>query len=318
MREALFIKQNSLKWKNCEKIDGQNPDELAEKFISITDDLAYAKTFYPNSKTTQYLNNLAAGFHQSIYKNQKEDQNRIIWFWKAELPLLFHRYRKELLVSYFFFLTFFCVGLLSAKYDQTFVRFILGDTYVNMTQANIAKGDPFGVYKSTNEWLMLFMIAKNNLYVTVLSYLAGIFCSFGTVFVLFKNGVMLGVFEYLFFSQDLGLKSILVIWIHGTLEISCIIIAGGAGLVFGNSIIFPKTFSRLYSFKRGAKDGMKIIVGILPLVFLAAIFESFVTRHTGMPAWLSVFILAASLAFVIAYVIIYPIRLSKSLKFPKE
>lgn len=314
MREALFIKKNSAKWKQYESIDGHDVDELAEKFITVTDDLAFAKTFYPNSKTTAYLNNLAAGFHQSIYKNKKEKTGRFISFWKTELPLLFHQYRKELLFSFIFFVTFLFIGALSAKYDDTFVRFIMGDEYVNMTNANIAKGDPFGVYKSKNEFAMFYQIVKNNLYVTVVNYLAGILLSVGTIYVLFKNGVMLGAFEYFFFSKDLGLQSILVIWIHGTLEISSIIIAGGAGLVFGNSIIFPKTYTRFLSFKRGAKDGMKITVGVLPLIVIAGVFESFVTRHTEMPTWLSVFILGTSFLFILVYVVIYPIRLSKSLK----
>jgi uncharacterized membrane protein YhdT len=60
------------------------------------------------------------------------------------------------------------------------------------------------------------------------------------------------------------------------------------------------------SFKKGAKDGMKLAIGLVPLFFIAAFFESFVTRHTEMPVWLSVSILACSLSFIIWYVIIYP------------
>jgi uncharacterized membrane protein SpoIIM required for sporulation len=186
-----------------------------------------------------------------------------------------------------------------------------------MTNANIAKGDPFGVYKSQNEFVMFYQIAQNNLYVTVIHYLAGLLTSIGTLCLLFKNGVMLGAFEYFFFSKGLGVQSILVIWIHGTLEISSIIIAGAAGMVFGNSIIFPKTFTRMASFKKGAMDGMKITVGILPIIVVAAFFESFVTRHTEMPVWLSVSILAVSFLFIVWYVIIYPNLLSKNLK-PKS
>jgi uncharacterized membrane protein SpoIIM required for sporulation len=311
MREALFVKQNSARWKQYETEPTVDPDELAERFVSVTDDLAYAKTFYPESKTTAYLNNLAAGFHQSIYRNKKEKSNRFLHYWQFELPMLFKKYERQLLYSFLFFVIFFLVGALSARYDHLFVNFIMGDDYVNMTKANITKGDPFGVYKHEGSWLMFFQIVSNNLYVTVQTYLYGIVFSIGSIYALFKNGVMLGAFEYFFFSQGLGLKSILVIWIHGTLEISSIIIAGGAGLVFGNSIIFPKTYTRMDSFKKGAKDGMKIAVGILPIIVVAAIFESFVTRHTEMPAWLSIIILSGSLLFVVWYVIIYPNYLSR-------
>ncbi|NCD72313.1 stage II sporulation protein M [Mucilaginibacter agri] len=312
MREALFIKQNSERWKQYENLQTKDPDELAEYFIAITDDLAYAKTFYPQSKTIAYLNKIATGFHQSIYKNKKENSNRFILFWKYELPQLFKKHHKEILYSFIFFVAFLLIGVVSAKYDKAFVRLIMGDEYVNMTNENIAKGDPFGVYKGQDSLSMFFMIASNNLYITVVCYLLGIFCSVGTVLSLFKNGIMLGAFEYFFFSKGFGMESILVIWIHGTLEISCIIIAGGAGLVFGNSILFPKTYKRFTSFKKGAIEGMKITLGILPIIVIAAIFESFVTRHTEMPIWLSISILLGSLLFIIWYVIIYPIRLTRN------
>jgi len=314
MREALFIKQNSERWHEYENVKATDPDELAERFIAITDDLAYAKTFYPKSKTIPYLNKLAAGFHQSIYRNKKEKGNRFIRFWKFELPLLFKKYHTQLLYSFIFFMAFFFIGIISAKYDKNFVRLILGDQYVNMTNANIAHGDPFGVYKDGDSGFMFYYIARNNLQVTVLNYLSGILLGFGPLFFLFKNGVMLGAFEYLFISKGLGLQSLLVVWIHGTLEISSIIIAAGAGLIFGKSIIFPKTYTRMVSLKKGAIDGMKIMVGILPMVVVAAIFESFVTRHTEMPLWLSLFILLGSFFFVIGYVVIYPIYLSRTLE----
>jgi len=311
MREALFVKQNIEKWKEFENNPSTDPDITAQRFITITDDLAYSKTFYPQSGTTKYLNELASRFHQSIYKNKKENKNRFWIFWKTELPLLFAHYRKQLLYSLIAFVLFSFMGALSAKYDNTFVRLIMGDGYVNMTNENIAKGDPFGVFKQEDSFLMFFRIAENNLWVTVICFASGIFFSVGSLFFSLRNAVMLGSFEYFFVSKGFGAQSILVIWIHGVLEISSIIIACGAGMVLGNSIIFPKTYNRVASFKQGAIDGTKITIGILPLIVVAAIFEGFVTRHTEMPRWMSINILLSSLSFVVWYIIIYPNQLLK-------
>jgi uncharacterized membrane protein SpoIIM required for sporulation len=311
MREPLFVKQNTEKWKHFEIVITNDPDELADRFIQITDDLAYAKTFYPKSKTTTYLNGLASKLHQSIYKNKTEKSNRFIHYWKNELPLLFKTYQKQLLYSFIFFTVFCLMGALSAKYDQNFVRLILSDQYVDMTEANIAKHDPFAVYKRDSEFLMFLQIGSNNIFVSVVTFVCGVFGSVGTIYFLFRNGLMLGSFEYFFFSKNLGMASVLVIWIHGVLEISAIVIAGGAGIVLGNSLLFPKTYTRLISLKRGAKDGMKLVLGLVPIFIAAAFLESFVTRHSEMPMWLSASILAASLAFIIWYVIIYPNKLNK-------
>jgi len=313
MREPLFVKQNSAKWTSFESSPTSDPDEIADRFIQITDDLAYAKTFYPNSKTTAYLNGLAAGLHQSIYKNKTEKSNRFITFWKYELPLLFKTYQKQLLYSLIFFIVFFLIGVLSAKYDENFANLILPPGYVDMTNENIAKGDPFGVYKQAGEVPMFFYIASNNIFVAFLNFVAGIIFSVGAVYFLFRNAVMVGTFQYYFFSKGLGIPSVLVIWIHGTLEISSFIIASAAGLVLGNSFLFPKTYNRMTSLKKGAKDGMKMVIGLVPIFLTAAFFESFVTRHTEMPVWLSLTILISSFLFMIWYVVIYPNSLSKNL-----
>lgn len=312
MREARFVKMNSAKWEVYEKQLSSDPDELAACYISITDDLAFAKTFYPTSKTTAYLNGLASRFHQSIYINKKEKTNHFIDFWKTGLPLLFRLHQKQLLYALLFFSVACAIGALSARYDDTFVRLILGDSYVNMTNENIAKGDPFGVYKQESELLMFGYIAVNNIFVAFYTFVSGIALSAGTVLSLLRNGIMLGSFEYYFFSKGLGLQSVLVIWIHGTLEISAIVLAGGAGLVLGNSLLFPGTYTRMESFKRGATHGMKIAAGLVPVFIVAAFFEGFITRHTGMPLWCSLLILLSSLSFIIWYVILYPNQLIKN------
>jgi uncharacterized membrane protein SpoIIM required for sporulation len=313
VREGLFIKKNIDKWKQYQYEPATDPDEMAGQFTELVNDLGYSKTFYPHSKVTQYLNGLASRIYLGIYKNKKEESSRIIRFWKTELPLVVRKYHREILYAFLIFLLFALMAAFSAAHDETFVRHVLGDSYVDMTEENIAKGDPFGVYKNGEQLDMFVWIAINNIGVSLMIFVAGFVLSLGTIWMLFKNGVMLGAFQYYFFSKGLGWKSILVIWIHGTLEISSIIIAGAAGLVLGNSILFPGTHRRLDSLKQGGKDGIKLMIGLVPIFMTAAFLEGFVTRYSHMPIGLSLFILSFSLLFIIWYFVIYPIRLEKKI-----
>ena len=284
---------------------------MAGQFTDLVNDLGYSKTFYPHSKVTNYLNGLASRIYLGIYRNKKEETSRIIRFWKTELPLVVRRYHREILYSFIIFSLFAVMAAFSAAHDETFVRGVLGDRYVDMTEDNIAKGDPFGVYKRDDQLSMFLYIATNNIQVSFVIFICGFILSIGTIWQLFKNGVMIGAFQYYFFSKGLGLKSVLVIWIHGTLEISSIIIAGAAGLVLGNSILFPGTHRRIDSLKRGGKDGLKLMIGLVPVFIVAAFLEGFVTRYSHMPMLLSISILAGSLFFVIWYFVVYPIQLEK-------
>ena len=287
---------------------------MASQFTELVNDLGYSKTFYPHSKVTQYLNGLASRIYLGIYRNKKEETSRIARFWKTELPLVVRKYHREILYSFVILILFAVMAAFSAAHDETFVRGVLSDQYVDMTEDNISRGDPFGVYKSQDQLSMFFRIAVNNVEVSFLMFVAGMLVSVGTVWLMFKNGVMLGAFQYFFFTKGLGWKSILVIWVHGTLEISSFIIAGAAGLVLGNSILFPGTHKRLASLKRGARDGVKLMIGLVPIFIAAAFLEGFVTRYSTMPVWLSLSILAGSLSFIIWYFVIYPIRLEKKMR----
>ena len=321
MREALFIKRNRDKWIRYQQEQTTDPDEQAERFITLLDDLAYSRTFYPQSKVTRWINSIAVGIYQNIYQNKKEKFTRLITFWTTELPLLIRRHHGVFLFTFIFFMLCVLMAIVSSSQDDFFVKAILGEDYVQMTQENIAKGDPFGVYRDEDKFTMFIRIAFNNIQVALRTVVFGIFFGIGSLYILFKNGLLVGSFEYLFFAQGLGWRSIMVIWIHGTIEISSIIISGAAGLIVGSSILFPGTYSRFQSFKKGVRDALKIALALIPVLLVAALLESYVTylmsntfsnqKAGGMPLWAGIGILAASVALVAWYFVWHPIQVGK-------
>lgn len=319
MREVAFIKQNKEKWLNFEKAifenNLKNPDELASLYIHLVNDLSYAQTYYPKSKLILYLNNLAAKAFQKIYKTKREDSNRFVQFWKTEVPLIIHQYKRYVLYAFLLFGIFVSIGVLSAANDDTFVRLILGDHYVNKTLENIEAGDPVAVYKSGSNWGSFIGITLNNLYVGIKSFIYGVFGGIGTGMVLLFNGIMLGAFQYFFYEHNVFWESVRGIWIHGAMEIFAIVIEGAAGLMLGASILFPKTYSRMTSFKTGVKDGVKILISTFPFTFAAGFLEGFVTRYSNvMPNWLSIGIILVTLGAISYYYLVYPFMVYKKLK----
>lgn len=315
MREAAFIRKNRTKWQDIEEMlnkhNTADPDQLAHYFIELNDDLSYAQTWFPQSSNTQYLNQLAARTHHNIYKNKNESKSRLVSFWKYELPELYYKHRKQILISFLIFSLSMGIGALSAAHDDTFVRLIMGDAYVNKTLENIEKGDPMAIYKSQPGSLMFLGITTNNIRVSFYAFAAGVLFSFGTGMILFQNGVMLGAFQYFFYQKGLLATSALTIWIHGTLEISAIIIAGAAGLTMGNSILFPGTLPRMASFKKGARSGIKMVTGLVPVFIAAGFLESYITRQTDWPDLIKIMIIGTSAAFILWYFIIFPSKIAK-------
>lgn len=317
MREVAFLRKNAEKWKKFEQLlkdkSNDDPDKLADLYIELNADLAYAQANYPGSKTEEYLNQLSVAVHDEIYRSKKEETNRIITFWTRELPELFATKQKELFYSFIVFSLAIGIGVLSSVNDPSFVRYIMGDAYVNMTISNIDEGDPLAVYKKADEMNMFFAITINNIRVSFYAFASGLLTSIGVGMVLINNGVMVGAFIHFFAKYGLIGEALRVIFIHGTLELSAIVIAGAAGFVVGNGFLFPGTYSRKESFIKAGKEGLKMIVGLVPVFIAAGFLESFVTRYTNMPAWLSLFIILSSLGFILYYFVVLPITLkSKS------
>lgn len=313
MREAVFLRLNEKKWLAVESKIKKGWDftteELVFCFSDLSSDLSYSKTNYPTSKTTEYLNQLCSNLYRGLYKSDDDWKQKFIQFWKYDLPQQFYLARKQILLSFVIFTVSMAIGIVSTHFDEEFPKIVLSDHYVEMTKENISKGDPTAVYGTENEGGMFLRISIHNAKIALLTFIVGLFFGIGSYVILFHNGVMVGAFQYFFHTQGVFLTSFLSIWIHGTIEISSIVIAGAAGIVVGNSFLFPGAQTRIESWIAGAKRGSKIVLGLMPLFLIAGFLESFVTRHSEWPAVVKGAIILLSLAFVLYFFVINPKRL---------
>ncbi len=314
MREALFIKKNKDRWLRIQHQPSADPDEMAADFTQLVDDLAYAKTFYPSGKVTSFINSQASRIFLDIYKRRKEESNRLVTFWKYDLPMTIRKHYKVVIFSFIFFMLFFTIGFFTSMKDEAVIRDILGGDYVDMTRENIAKKNPFGVYEHGNSLLTWLGIMINNLAVAFRVFASGIIFCIPCLYDLAETGVMVGAFDELFAGHGLGVDFWMVVFVHGTLEITGFILVGAAGMILGKSYLFPGTIRRLDSLKQGAKDGVKIMIGLVPVFILAAFFEGFVTRLYNDISGFTTLIFGLSVIFVVWYFIIYPIRLGRKFK----
>jgi uncharacterized membrane protein SpoIIM required for sporulation len=315
MREASFIERNKEKWvsieNNLANKSEVDPDVLATNYIELTNDLAYAQTFYPKSKTRIYLNELAIRAHQIIYKDQKSSNNKLAHFFQYEIYEAIWQIRRPLIYSLLLFLLANMIGFVSSQYDEHFVRLIMGDAYVNMTIDNIKAGNPAAVYQQGDSFGGALFITINNIKVAFFAFIYGIFLSIGTGFILFSNGIMVGSFHYLFYKYGVLQEALTAIWIHGMIELSVIVIAGGCGLAIGNSILFPKSYTRLASFKKATKRAAKVLISTVPFFIVAGTLEGFVTRYYQVSVWLSISVITLSLWAIVYTYIIKPRQMAK-------
>ena len=317
MRETQFISQNEDNWREFEEELGKkekDPDKLSRLFTEITDDLSYSRSFYTNRSVRYYLNGLAQQIFLGIYKNNKKKKKAFLTFWVEELPSIIYQSRFDFLISFILFALSVAIGVFCAAENPDFVNKILGDRYVEMTLKNIESGDPLAVYKDTEELQMSLQITFNNLVVAFRTFILGIFLGIGTLASMLYNGIMIGCFHYFLFDHGIVKETLLTVWQHGTLEISAIIIAGASGITVGRGWFFPGTYTRLQAFKYSAIRGMKIFIGIAPIIIMAGFIEGFITRHTELPDVVRIMVIVLSLVIILGYYILIPFMTPKEIK----
>ena len=321
MTETEFIARNQDHWKKLEEMvtrENWNPDRLIDLFDRVSSDLSYARTYFANRSVTVYLNNLTqAVLDKMRIRDKRSNRVSIGTYFSETLPAAVYSARWAFLISFLLFASSFLLGFLSGLDNPDFPREILGDRYVEMTKRNIDADDPMAVYKDSQEFDMFLSITANNIKVALVTFVFGIFACIGTFYVLVINGVMVGAF-HAFFVNHQSADALATVWVHGTIEISAIIIAGAAGIVLGKGLLFPETYDRLTALRKSARHALVIVSGTLPLFVLAGILESFVTRHTEIGVGAQGMIALVSLILIVAMWIAIPIyayRLGKRVQW---
>lgn len=316
MRETRFIRQKKSSWEKFEDMQRRekaNPDELTNLFVEITDDLSFSRTFYNKRSVRVYLNYLSQLVFLKVNKNKKVKISKFLKFFTYGLPMEFARSWKPMLLSLVVFLGALMVGVVSTANDIGYASEIMGSSYIAMTDENIKNGDPMAVYhQNGNSAWSSFGLTQHNTKIAAFTYTSGIIGGIPPIIIMIKNGIMLGTFHYYLYFKGVLSDAMWIIWIHGVLEISAIILAGGAGLLLGGGLLFPGTYTRLQSLRISAKRSFKIALSCIFILIISGFLEGSITRYTNMPMSLKYIIVLGSLSFICFYFIAYPIFLFKT------
>ncbi len=309
MRETTFIQRNKSRWHSLEdvlaNIASADPQVLSDAYVSLSDDLAFAQAQFPGSSVTTYLNQLLARVHVVLLRSRKERVSRLTRFWVYDVPQAMSEIRFEIAIVATILVFTAAIGFVGGLQSQDLARNILGDGYVDMTILNIEVGDPMGVYKQ-DPWEMFFGIGINNFGVMLRSVAMGLIPVVGVAFIAAYHGVMIGSLHALFAQYDVLGQSLLTVYIHGAMEMSLLVIAGAAGLSISLSFLHPGTYTRRAAFARSTRRAAYVAIGCIPFIGAAAALESFVTRLTWMPPFVSLGIIALTFASIWMYALYLP------------
>lgn len=318
MREDIFIRQNREKWEGYEKKLGitssLKAEEVSTIYQEVLTDLAFAQSQFPESRIVHYLNGLSKKYHQKVYAPRVFSLRQFVKLVSQDVPGVIVEARRELLLALVLFMGFVVAAVIFSVRDENYCVEILGGRYVDMTLENIANGRPTDVYNNDGEAESFVWILFNNFRVSMRMYASGIIPLVGPLYFIKANGLMVGAFQTLFFLHGAGFVSMTAIWIHGAFEISALVIAAGSAIALGKGWVFPGSYTRIQALKASGLRSVKIFASTLPLTFVAAFFEGFLTRQTQLPLALKLAVIFGCFGFVVFYYVALPYKIYRNQK----
>jgi uncharacterized membrane protein SpoIIM required for sporulation len=253
--------------------DAEQIEALGRAYRQVISDLAIARRDFPDDQVTVWLNDLASRAHLRLYRAPPPSWRRLGQFFWTDFARRFRAARGYLLVSALLLFGPAVVAYLGALLEPT-----LRDALVPAQLRNVmASGRTWTDIQPGVRPGMATLIFTNNIQVAFLAFSGGVLVGSGTVYVLVSNGLALG--GVLGAAQFYGVAPLLWSFIspHGYLELTCIVIAGAAGLMLGDALLRPGLLLRREALARASRQAVELVMGAAPVLVVAGLIEGFVS-----------------------------------------
>jgi len=284
MKLNRFIDDRQGRWGQLEALiaaAGKRPERLpvdeirnlASGYRSVAADLAIARRNFPGDPLVGRLERMTLAARALVYERESRRQSLIGFFADGYWQLLWER-RRALALSTLLLLGPGLAGALWGLSDPVAATALVPDGFLWVTEA-----------QSTNQGLGVVGLAGfstfvmiNNIRVTLLAFALGITFGLGTAYLIASNGLILGVVTGLALNAGNGDVMLAAIAAHGVLELSCIVIAGAAGLSVGRALLRPGKKTRRGALTSETGQAFRIAGGTAPWLVLAGLVEGYVSR----------------------------------------
>ncbi len=287
---------------SSQKLSRQDLWDLGRLYFAAVSDLSVLKSselaLDPNNDIISYLNNQVASIHGLIYRTQRLSWAGLKDFLISGFPQVFRVEVAYIAVAAAVLIMSGLTGLLLGLKEPEFIELLTPDSIVETVEkGNVWFKDLYTIAPLASSGLM-----THNISVTFLIFASGITFGVGTLYLLALNGLLIGTIAALCINHNLALEFWSFVLPHGSLELSAIFIAGGAGLVIGHALIDPGPYRRSEVLALRSKQSAKLIAGCIPLLVFAGLIEAFFSP-SPLPAILkiifSIVLFAALLGFLL-------------------
>lgn len=249
--------------------------ELGRIYRRTASDLAIARAESRDPRLVNYLNSLVIRAHGRIYRANSHGWKRILYFFTHELPQTFRRTWRYTFVSFSVFFIFAVLSFVGTRYDPEFSELV----GVEPAFRELFIETKTHWWESLNDANQMGAseIMTHNIQVTIYTFAFGAMFGVGTLFYLAYNGANIASVVALTYRAGFGNDLVTFMVAHGVIELTCIFIAGGAGLLVGTALLMPGNLTRADALKTRGMEAVRLMLGVAVLLVIAGTIEGFIS-----------------------------------------
>lgn len=294
MAHDRFIEKHKTSWERLEdllklldstslrRLHREEVRELGRIYRRTASDLAIARAESRDPRLINYLNSLVIRAHGRIYQANAQGGSRVKAFFTRDFPQAFRRTWRYTAVAFGVFALFSVIGFVGTKVDPEFSE--LMGVPPAWREMNIETRNHWWETLNQANQVGASAILTNNIQVTIYTFAFGATFGLGTLYYLAVNGGNIASVLALTYGAGFGNDLVTFMVGHGVIELSCIFIAGGAGLLIGSALIMPGDLSRADALKSRGKDAVVLMMGVALLLVVAGTIEGFISPAPIRPA----------------------------------
>jgi uncharacterized membrane protein SpoIIM required for sporulation len=287
MSSNRFLEERKTAWQQLEdlltlldratlrRLNREEVRELGRSYRRTASDLAIARAESRDPQLINYLNSLVIRAHGRIYRADAQGGRRIRRFFAYDFPQTFRRTWRYTLTAFLIFQVFGVLFFLGTRLDPEFSE--LAGVPASFREVTIETRTRWWESLNSANQIGSSLILTNNIKVTFYAFALGAMFGVGTIYVLATNGAAIGAILALVYRAHYGNDLVTFMVGHGVIELSCIFMAGGAGLLIGGAMLMPGDLTRAEALKSRGLDAIRLIAGCVPLLVLAGIIEGFIS-----------------------------------------
>ncbi|WP_394823302.1 stage II sporulation protein M [Pendulispora albinea] len=315
--EAAFVARRHKDWADLELLTRRATDKslgaleihevtrLSPLYRDICADLARAQAARYSAPLVDYLHALTASAHSVLYALPPRPRFTLSLRGKKSAFLAFPRavraHWRTMFLALLLFFGPFLFGAIASLSEPSFAFRVVPESQLRPLVEGYAKG--FAAGRQAGEGAMMAgFYVNNNVGIALRCFATGVFGGLGSAFYLVQNGLAIGAILGYVASQGAGGNLLLFIVGHSAFELGAIVIAGGAGMSLGWSIVAPGERTRLASLQAAGRDVAVIVSGAAIMLLIAAAIEAFWSA-SSLPSGLKIAFGGTWLVVVLVYLI---------------